>query len=111
MKTIAYTVAVILIAATLSPGRTPLAADAKAGGDVFSKKCASCHGAQGEGKESVAKMLKADMKPLGSKDVQAKSDADLAKVVKEGSGKMKPVSGVTDKDIQDVVAFLRTLKK
>src|SRR6266699_557301 len=37
-----------------------LAADAGAGKDVFAKKCASCHGAAGEGKETIAKMFQAD---------------------------------------------------
>ena len=57
MKTIAYTIAVILIVATFSAGRTISAGDAAAGKELFSKKCASCHGTEGEGKDSIAKML------------------------------------------------------
>ena len=67
------------------------AADSAAGKEAFAKKCASCHGASGEGKESVAALLKVEMKHLGSKEVQSKSDAELKKVTLEGSGKMKPV--------------------
>jgi mono/diheme cytochrome c family protein len=87
------------------------AGDAAAGKEVFSKKCASCHGAAGEGKDSVAKMLKVEMHHLGSKEVQAKSDADLKKAILEGNGKMKAVAGVDAKAADDVVAYLRTLKK
>jgi len=55
--------------------------------------------------------LKVELKPLSSKDVQAKTDADLRKVVLEGSGKMKGVKDVDAKGAEDVVAFVRTLKK
>ena len=42
-------------------------------------------------------------------EVQAKSDADLKKVITAGSGKMKPAKGLTDADVANVVAYLRTL--
>jgi mono/diheme cytochrome c family protein len=91
---------------------TPLrAADAAAGKELFAKKCASCHGVAGGGKDAIAKMMKVEMRPLGSKEVQSKSDADLAKAIKDGTGKMKPVSELKEKDVQDIVAFLRTLDK
>jgi mono/diheme cytochrome c family protein len=84
---------------------------AAAGKEIYSKKCVSCHGDAGEGKESVAKVLKVEIRPLGSKEVQAKSDADLKKTILEGTGKMKGVSGIDAKGADDVVAYLRTLKK
>jgi mono/diheme cytochrome c family protein len=104
--------AIISITAMLS-GIAPAfaAGDAAAGKEIFSKKCASCHGAAGEGKDSVAKMLKVEMRPLASKEVQARSDSDLQKVILEGNGKMKPVAGIDAKAADDVVAYLRTLKK
>jgi hypothetical protein len=55
-------------------------------------------------------MFKVEMRPLGSKDVQAQSDADLKKIVTDGKGKMKPIAGLTATQVDDVVAFLRTLK-
>ena len=82
-----------------------------AGKDLFAKKCASCHGAAGEGKESIAKMFQVEMKPLTSKDIQAKSDSDLKKVILEGSGKMKPVKDLDAKNADDIVAYLRILGK
>jgi mono/diheme cytochrome c family protein len=87
------------------------AGDAAAGKELFSKKCASCHGPAGEGRESIAKMLKVELRPLGSKEVQAKSDADLKKNAVDGTGKMKPVTGIDAKGADDLVAYLRTLKK
>src|SRR5258708_7008938 len=78
-------VSILLYAAPLFAG------DAAAGKDLFGKKCASCHGASGEGKDSVAKLFKVEMHHLGSKEVQTKSDADVKKIMLEGTGKMKAV--------------------
>ncbi len=88
-----------------------MAADAAAGKDLYGKKCATCHGAAGEGKDAIAKMFQVEMKPLNSKEVQARSDADLKKIVLEGTGKMKPVKDVQAKDADDIVAYVRTLAK
>src|SRR5438128_1503828 len=107
MRTIAITIALIV----LTTGAVFAAGDAAAGKELFAKKCASCHGAGGEGKDAIAKMMKVELKPLASKEVQAKSDADLVKVITTGTGKMKPVADLKEKDAQDVVAFLRTLAK
>jgi cytochrome c6 len=83
------------------------AADGKA---VYDTKCKSCHGADGAGNPAIAKMLKVTMRPLGSAEVQAKSDDDLKKDITAGNGKMKPQS-VSAKQADDLVAFLRTLKQ
>ena len=111
MRNLALVIAVALIMTVVMSGVASAAGDAAAGKEVFSKKCASCHGAAGEGQDAIAKMMKVEMKPLGSKEVQAKSDADLAKIAKDGVGKMKPTTGLTDKDPANIVAFLRTLAK
>lgn len=87
------------------------AADAEAGKAAYAKVCKSCHGADGAGNPAVAKMMKVEMKPLGSKDVQAKSDDELKAVITKGSGKMKPVTSFTDEQVSAVVAFIRTLKQ
>jgi cytochrome c len=111
MKNTAFTLTATAVL-TMAIASSGLASgDAAAGKELFAKKCASCHGAAGEGKDAIAKMLKVEMKPLASKEVQAKSDAELIKDMSQGVGKMKPVTGLKDKDHQDVVAFLRTLAK
>ena len=83
------------------------AADGKA---IFDSKCKGCHAADGTGNPGMAKMLKVTMRPLGSAEVQAKSDADLKKDITGGVGKMKPQT-LTDKQASDVIAYIRTLKK
>jgi mono/diheme cytochrome c family protein len=88
-----------------------LAADAAAGKTVFDKSCKTCHGADGAPNPNIAKMMKVDMKALGSAEVQALSDDDIKKIVTDGKGKMRPVAGVTGKSADDVVAYVRTLKK
>jgi mono/diheme cytochrome c family protein len=86
-------------------------AGAPEGKTVFDAKCQACHGPKGEGKASIAKMYGVEMHPLGSKEIQAKSDADFKKIITIGKGKMKPVSGLTDQQVEDVIAYVRTLKE
>ena len=87
------------------------AADAKAGKVSYDKACRSCHGATGEPNAAIAKALKAEMRHLGSKEVQARSDAELKKMITEGVGKMKPVKTLSDSDVDNVIAYMRTLKQ
>ena len=108
MKTI---VALVLMAAVLVSVTPLIAADTAAGKDLYGKKCASCHGANGEGKEAIAKMFNVEMKPLTSKEVLSKTDADLKKVMLEGSGKMKAVRDLDAKGAEDITAYLRSLAK
>ena len=97
----------------LSLATLPLSADkgdSGKGKTVFSSRCASCHGPDGAGKESIAKMFKVQMRPLGSKEVQAKNEKTLKKDILEGNGKMKPVK-LGEDEVENVVAFVRTLAK
>ena len=87
------------------------AGDAAAGKAVYDKACRSCHGADGTANPAIVKMTKVEIKNLGAADVQARSDDDLKKVIVDGQGKMKPVKTVAGKDIDNVIAYVRTLKK
>jgi mono/diheme cytochrome c family protein len=104
------TILTIFTLATLST-TAGFAADAKAGMAVYNKACKSCHGADGTANPAIAKMFKVDMKALSSADVQATSDADMKAIIANGKGKMKPVSSVTGASVDDVVAYVRSLKK
>ena len=89
-----------------------LAADAKEGATVFNKTCKNCHGEGGATPNpAIAKMMGVDIPVLGSPAVQAKSDAYLRKVITEGKGKMVAMKSVTGSSIDDVIAYVRTLKK
>lgn len=53
----------------------------------------------------MAKVLKVDMKPLAS------TTADIKAVVTTGQGKMKPIGGLSDAEVANVVAYVKSLKK
>jgi mono/diheme cytochrome c family protein len=81
------------------------AADAAAGKAVYATKCKSCHGADGEGNPAMAKALKVEIKPLST------TTTDVKDVIVSGQGKMKPTSGVAGADLDNVVAYVKTMKK
>jgi mono/diheme cytochrome c family protein len=100
-----------LMAAVLVPGLAFGAGNAAAGKAVYDKACKSCHGADGTPNAAIAKSMKVEMKHLGSPEVLAASDDVLKKVVTDGQGRMKPVKSVSGKAVDDVIAYMRTLKK
>jgi mono/diheme cytochrome c family protein len=82
------------------------AASAEAGKAVFTAKCKTCHGEDGAGNPAIAKVMKVEMKQLGGE-----ADADIKTAVTAGTGKMKPVAGVAGGDLDNVIAYVHTLKK
>lgn len=88
-----------------------MGADTAAGKAAYDKACKSCHGADGAANPAVAKMMKVDMRDLKSAEVQSMSAADLRAVIEKGKGKMKPVKTVSGADVDNVVAYVKSLKK
>jgi mono/diheme cytochrome c family protein len=85
--------------------------DATAGKAVYSNKCMICHGANGEGATGYAKAMGLEPANLGSDRVQKKTDAELKQIVLNGSGKMKPIKGLSDTDVNNVIAYVRNFRK
>lgn len=95
------------------------AADVAGGQVKYQQFCVSCHGATGQGDGPAAAIL--NPKPRNFKDVAVmskKTDAELMKVIKEGgpavglSASMPPWgSSLSDQDIMNIVAYIRTLAK
>lgn len=111
MKKLTMVVFILVVALALTGrGIAAPGGDAEKGKATYASKCNMCHGPDGVAKEAMAKMFKVEMKALGSKEVQAKSDADIKKIIKEGNGKMKAVT-LTDDEIANVIAYVRTLAK
>lgn len=105
MRMILTTFSLIAFAAT-----TALAADVAAGKEVYTKSCKTCHGVDGTPNAGMAKMLKVEMKDLKSPEVQATSEADMKKVITDGKGKMKPIPSVTGASLDNVIAYVRSMK-
>jgi mono/diheme cytochrome c family protein len=101
------------------------AGDAAAGKKNFDTLCFTCHGPLGAGDGPAGAALnppprnfqKGDFKFDANKDGKAGEDADLHLVIKNGAGAyggnpaMAPWGHLGDKDIDDLVAYIRTLKK
>lgn len=103
---------VTFFALTATAAGVALGADAKAGADVFNKSCKMCHGEGGAvPNANVSKMFGVPIPILGSPEIQAKSDADIRTVITQGKGKMVAAKNVTGASIDDVIAYVRTLKK
>ena len=106
--------------ATLAPvpaeytGKTnPLGADAAAAGvEVFKTNCVSCHGDTGHGDGPAGAAL--DPKPKNLVELQSKVSDDYLfwriNTGKEGTSMLAWKGVLTDEQIWQVVAFLRTLK-
>lgn len=82
------------------------AADAAAGKAVYDKSCKSCHGADGTPSAGMAKAMN-----IKDFKTTAYSDADIKTAVTAGKGKMKPVASVTGASVDNVVAYVKTLKQ
>lgn len=95
----------------LTLGMAYAAGNATAGKADYDRACKSCHGATGTANPAIAKAMKVEIKDLGSSDVQNMSDAEIEKIITGGEGKMPAVKSVTGKQVDDVVAYVRTLKK
>ena len=83
---------------------------ASPGADTFKARCAPCHGATGKGDTKMGQHLK--LRDLGSADVQKQSEDELVAIIAKGKGKMPPYGAkLTREQIEDLVKFIRSLKK
>ena len=83
---------------------------ADSGADIYKTKCSACHGRNGAGDTMLGKNLK--LRPLGSDDVQERSDDELFTIISKGKNRMPPFDRKLSKDqIHDVVKYIRSLKK
>jgi mono/diheme cytochrome c family protein len=82
---------------------------AQASGEAtYKAKCQMCHGATGTPSAGMAKAM--GIKASTDPDIKKLTADQMAAAVKAGKGKMKPIAGLTDAQIKDVVAFYRGLK-
>lgn len=101
------------------------AADVAAGKALYEANCSSCHGMQGKGDGPVGAALnpkprdfsKGEFKFDTDKDGKTGTETDLENVIKNGaaayggSALMAPWAALSDQDIQNIIAYIHTLKQ
>ena len=105
---------------SLFPTIANAAGDAAKGKAIFEQRCSSCHGATGLGDGPAGINLPPTMKPRNLQSEPLKIAGDDAKfkelIVKGGaafglSPLMAPQSGLSDADLSDLLAYVRSLRK
>jgi len=106
--------------ANTTPGTTPdvtppdpggAVAGSAAGAQIYSQRCALCHGAEGKGDGPAAASL--NPKPRNHTDgsyMNARTNEDLLGVIREGKGAMPAWKSVlSEEEIQAVLQHVRSL--
>ena len=94
MKRLAITLALLAL-----PVASTFAADVAAGKATFNTKCKACHGAEGAGGV------------MDQASIAGASEAATKAAVASGKGKMKAVPTVSGADLDNVAAYVASLKK
>ena len=81
---------------------------AESGESIYKMKCQSCHGSAGTPSPGMAKMM--GIKAASDPAMKALTVAQMEAAVKDGKGKMKPVAGLSDTQVKEVVTYFRSLK-
>ena len=116
-------VAIAALAAWLAP-TSALAGDAAAGKTVYTVNCFACHGETGKGDGPVGVALQPPPRDFSGGDFvfdtdgdgQKGTDADLKNVITKGgaafggSPLMAPWPTLSDTDVANVIAYVRSLK-
>ena len=99
-----------LTLAAIMAASTATTVFAQSGADTYKSKCAMCHGPDGLASGPAGKAMK--VPPVTSPEFAKASEADMIAATKNGKGKMPAYAGkLTDAQIKDAVAYIRTLQK
>lgn len=80
------------------------------GPSTYKTKCLMCHAEDGSGNTPAGKATKTPS--FNSPEMLKVSDAEFIADTKNGKGKMPAYSGkLTDQEIKEVIAYIRTLQK
>ena len=117
MKTSYMTIA--LVSAFLANVNGAFAADAVKGASLYSQRCAMCHGDKGAGDGPVAATIPEGMKPRNLTETYkyATDDAKFKELLQKGgagvglSPLMPAQSDLKPDDLDNIIAFVKTLKK
>jgi mono/diheme cytochrome c family protein len=120
-----WTIAIALAALVAGMAPAAFAGDAAAGKKTYTTNCSSCHGDTGKGDGPVGGALQPPPRDFSMAefaydtdgDGEKGTDADLTNVIKNGAMKyggsplMAPWTTLSDDDIANLVAFIRSLKQ
>jgi cytochrome c len=111
----------IIVAVAGTAFSTPaLAADIEKGKAVYAQRCAMCHGEKGAGDGVAAAGFPEGQKPrnlAAGANKYATDEAKLKEIIKKGgaavglSALMPAQSDIKDEDLNNLVAFVNSLKK
>lgn len=90
---------------------SPLSYAAEATKTLYTNRCQGCHGPDGKGNRAMAKALQADIPDLTSKEMAKKPDPEIIKVLTKGKGKMPAATGLSEKELKDLMVYIRGLAK
>lgn len=107
----------LLMAANILMGEAAGGAEGKAnpeaGKKIYLESCQNCHGPTGKGDSDMAAYLTPPPANLTAKATQAKTDAQLRKIILEGrpGTAMAGYEGaVEEPQLSDLIAYIRSLK-
>lgn len=90
------------------------AGTSRKGEDIYSARCAECHGVDAKGSAEKAEALQVDPRQLDltRSPVNRKSSKQLYRLIARGHGKMSPHEDwLTPAQIRAVVRYLRSLQR
>lgn len=100
---------IVLLLASLASAANPAAGKA-----IYAANCTACHGAAGDGKGPAAVALKPRPPDFTAQAWQtSRSDAQLTSAIRAGrpGTPMVAYTQLSDADVQNVVAYIRSLRK
>lgn len=88
--------------------------DAEKGKVIYQSKCVTCHGPTGKGDGPIGKKLKPPAGDFTSAESKKKSADELRDIIENGKPKTSMVAWkkqLSEAEIQDVLAYVLTLRK
>jgi len=86
--------------------------NAAKGKALYASQCAMCHGANGKGDGVAGKSLKPAPRNFSLGTFKyGSSDAQIAATIKKGKPPMPGYGSLSDQQLKDLVAYIRSLKK
>jgi mono/diheme cytochrome c family protein len=112
-------IALAAVSLIVANAHSASAADPKKGGELYAQRCSMCHGDKGAGDGPVAATIPEGMKPRNLTEAYkyATDDAKFKELLQKGgagvglSPLMPAQSDLKPEDLDNIIAFVKTLKK